>query len=59
MTIAVANVFTRPYKDINTNRVAVLSDMANICIAMINLIKVSLVTYECQINCASHRDIAL
>ena len=59
MFIAIVNTFTKPYKDINTNRVAILSYMANICIAVINIMKVMLVTYGCQVNCGSHRDTAL
>ena len=56
MVIAIVSIFTKPYKDRNTNRVAILSYIANICIAMINLIKVGLVTFGCQVNCGSKKD---
>ena len=59
MLIAIVNTFTKPYKDRNTNRVSILSYAANICIAFINIMKVTLVTYGCQVNCGSHRDTAL
>ena len=39
LLISLVNVFTKPYKDKKTNRVAVLSYAANVCIAVINLIK--------------------
>ena len=57
--ISVANAFTRPYKDIDTNRVAILSYMANLCIAFINIIKVVLITFGCQVNCTLKRDMVL
>ena len=59
MIIATVNTFTKPYNDSNTNRVAILSYTANICIAFINLCKTMLLTYGCQINCQLHRDTAL
>ena len=58
--ITVMNIFIKPYKDMNTNRVAILSYMANICIAFITIMKlVMLVTFGCQINCTSHKHIVL
>ena len=57
--LSVTNTFTKPYKDRNTNRVSIMSYMANICIAVINLWKTALVTFGCQINCASYRNIVL
>ena len=57
--VSIANTVTKPYKDRNTNIVAIMSYMANICIAVINLMKVMLVTYGCQVNCGSHKKIVL
>ena len=57
--ITVVNVFTKPYQDRNTNRVAVLSYAANICIAFINVIKTIMVTFDCKVNCESYRGTVL
>ena len=57
--ISVVNVFTKPYRDRNTNRVAVLSYAVNVCIAVINLMKTMLVIHDCKINCGVHKDITL
>ncbi len=59
MVISVVNTFVQPYKDRNANKVAVLSYATNICIAVVNIMKVMLVTFGCQVNCGSGRDIAL
>ena len=59
MIIAIINTFTKSYKDSNTNRVAILSYAANICIAFINLFRTVLLLFGCRINCVTYRDIAL
>ena len=59
LIITVVHFFTKPYKDNNTNRVAVLSYVANISIAFINLMKTMLVTFDCKVNCESYRGTVL
>ena len=58
MVITTGNVFLKPYKDTRTNKTATLSYMANLCIAMLNLWKTALVTFDCKTNC-SFKDILL
>ena len=55
--VTISNVFIKPYKDNKANNTATLSYMANICIAMINLFKTSLVTFDCKTNCSLKTDI--
>ena len=55
--VTISNVFIKPYKDSKANNTATLSYMANICIAMINLFKTSLVTFGCKTNCSLKTDI--
>ena len=50
--ISVANTTARPYKESNTNKVASISYMANICIASLNLFKTGLVKFGCHTNCS-------
>ena len=50
--ITILNVFLRPYKDCKANKTATLSFMANIWIAMINIWKTGLVTFDCKTNCS-------
>ena len=57
--IYVANAITKPYKGRNTNIVAIMSCMANITIAFMNIIKVVLGIFGCQINCVSYRNVML
>ena len=52
MVITIRNVFLKPYKDTRTNKTATLSYMANLCIAMLNLWKTVLVTFDCKTNCS-------
>ena len=55
--VTISNVFIKPYEDNKANNTATLSYMANICIAMINLFKTSLVTFDCKTNCSLKTDI--
>ena len=52
MLIAIANTLMKPYKDDKANKTAILSYAANPCIAMINVFKTGLVTFDCKINCS-------
>ena len=49
--VTICIVFLKPYKDSKANKTATFSYMANLCIAMINFWKTSLVTFDCKINC--------
>ena len=55
LTIATVNAITRPYKDQRANITATLSYIANLCIAVLNLVKAHLVAFGCDTNC-SFRD---
>ena len=59
LVITVANTLTKPYKARSTNTTAVLSYAANICIAVINLMKTIMITFDCKINCESYRGTVL
>ena len=48
--ITISNIFLKPYKDCKANKTATLSYMANLCIAMINIWKTGLVTFDCKTN---------
>ena len=50
--VTISNVFLQPYKDIRANKTATLSYIANICIAIINIWKTGLVTFDCKTNCS-------
>ena len=49
------NAFIKPYKEQRANTTATLSYLANLLIAMINIVKAHLVNYGCDTNC-DHRD---
>ncbi len=51
LLITVVNAFVRPYKDNKANRTAMLSYVANICIAITNITKATMVKFGCQTNC--------
>ena len=50
--LAVINTIVRPYKDKKANITAVLSYAANLCIAIINIFKTGLATFDCKTNCS-------
>ena len=59
LVMSVATGFVKPYESRITNKVAILSYVANICIAVVNVWKTALATYGCTTNCESHRDMAI
>ena len=52
MLISVANTFMKPYQDDKANKTAILSYVANLCIAMINIGRTFLATFSCKTNCS-------
>ncbi len=52
LRMSIANTLCKPYKHRAANKVSLFSYAANILIAMINLLKVTLVTFGCEINCS-------
>ena len=52
MCISVVYFFAKPYRDEKANKAAMLSYVANICIAIVNLCKTMLVTFDCKTNCS-------
>ncbi len=52
MAVTLANTFTQPYKDVSANRTATLSYVANLCVAVVNVCKALLVTFDTKRNYA-------
>ncbi len=52
VTITLGNMFLKPYKDSRANITATLSYTANLCIAIINISKSGLATFDCKTNCS-------
>ena len=50
--VTVVNNFVKPYNDYKANLTASLSYAANLCLAMLNLFKTGLVTFDCKSNCS-------
>ena len=50
--VTVGNTFIKPYNDSKANITASLSYAANLCLAMLNLFKTGLVTFDCKSNCS-------
>ena len=50
--VTVGNTFIKPYNDNKSNLTASLSYAANLCLAMLNLFKTGLVTFDCKSNCS-------
>ena len=57
MTVAIANNLVRPYNDYKANCTASFSYAANLCLAMLNLFKTGLVTFDCRSNCSFQRTV--
>ena len=52
MILAILNTVVKPYKDTRANLTSVLSYSANLCIAIINISKTTLATFDCKTNCS-------
>ena len=50
--VATINAFVKPYNDYKANLTASFSYAANLCLAMLNLFKTGLVTFDCKSNCS-------
>ena len=48
--VAIINTFVKPYNDNKANITASLSYAANLCLAVINVFKTALVTFDCKSN---------
>ena len=57
--ILVLSIFVKPYKDRKANVTAILSYIANLCIAIINVFKTGLATFGCQTNCSVKKTLLL
>ena len=55
--VATINTFVKPYNDNKANLTASLSYAANLCLAMLNLFKTGLVTFDCKSNCSFQRTV--
>ena len=55
MMMAALNAFIKPYKEQTANKTTTISYIANLCIAVLNLVKAHLVAYGCDTSC-DHRD---
>ena len=45
------NAFIKPYKELTANKTATMSYIANLCIAVLNLVKANYVAYGCDTSC--------
>ena len=52
LLVLIANIFLKPYKESRANKAAILSYTANLCIAIINISKTMLATFDCKTNCS-------
>ena len=52
VVLCVVNTLIKPYKDRKATITSALSYTANLCIAVINIGKVGMVTFDCKTNCA-------
>ena len=50
--VATINTFVKPYNDNKANLTASLSYAANLCLAVLNVFKTGLVTFDCKSNCS-------
>ena len=50
--VLIAHIFVKPYTETFANKTAFLSYTANLCIAIINIFKTALVTFDCKTNCS-------
>ena len=50
--VATMNAFVKPYNDNKANLTASLSYAANLCLAVLNVLKTGLVTFDCKSNCS-------
>ena len=55
----IANTFVKPYNDYKANLTASFSYAANLCLAMLNIFKTALVTFDCKSNCSFQRTVLL
>ena len=55
ISMTAANAISKPYKDQRVNTTAILSYIANLCIAGLNLVKAHLVTFGCDTS-SQYRD---
>ena len=53
--MAIGNTIKKPYKDPKANTTATISYVANLCMAVLNLVKAHLIAYGCETSC-DHRD---
>ena len=52
MIITIVNAFVKPYNDKKANLTATFSYAANLCLAVLNMWKTALVTFDCKVNCS-------
>ena len=55
LVLAILNTIVKPYKDNRANITSILSYNANLCIAIINISKTTLATFDCKTNCSLKR----
>ena len=52
LIVSIVNSLVKPYNDPKANYTAFFSYAANLCLAMLNLFKTGLVTFDCKTNCS-------
>ena len=52
IVVTIFNTFVKPYNDYKANLTASFSYAANLCLAVLNVLKAGLVTFDCKSNCS-------
>ena len=55
--VTTINTFVKPYNDNKANLTASLSYAANLCLEVLNVFKITLVTFDCKSNCSFERTV--
>ena len=52
IVVTVVNSFVKPYNDYKANLTASLSYAANLCLALLNIVRSVMITFDCKLNCS-------
>ena len=55
--VATINTYVKPYNDHIANLTASLSYAANLCLAILNIARSIIITFDCKSNCSFHRTV--
>ena len=55
--LATINTFVKPYNDNKANLTASFSYAANLCLAVLNIVRSVMITFDCKSNCSFQRTV--